>query len=111
MWGGFRVGRRCSVLIIHESESCVVALHDGFDRLCIRRFELSDEGLSVEDWYDGDAVSYVHLAENADPRIVSVEGACEVSVKGHQYSTEYNKFHNGKVMEMYFNGYLKYRIR
>ena len=111
VWGGFRVGRRCRVMILHESANCIIALHDGFDRLCIRRFKLSEDGLAVEDWYDGDAVSYVHMAENADPRRISVEGACEVSMKDHQYSISYNKFHDGKVMEMHFNGYLKYKIR
>ena len=111
VWGGFRVGRRCRVLIIHESENCIAAVHDGFAGLCIRQFELSDDGLVVEDWYGGDAVSYVHVAENVDLRRISVEGACEVSMKNHQYSTEYNKFHDGKVMEMHFNGYLKYKIR
>ena len=111
VWGGFRVGRRCRVAVYEENDSVIVAGHNGFAKPCKRRFELSSEGFVIEDWYDGDAVSYVHLAEGVDPGRVDVNGAIAVNVNGCEYSTEYNKFHNGTVVEVHFNGYLKYTIR
>ena len=72
---------------------------------------MTSGGLVVEDWYDGEAVSYVHLAEGADESRVKVDGTKEIEIKPCKYSTEYNRFHNGKVMEIHFNGKLKYEIR
>ena len=111
VWGGFRIGRRCHTEITDDTEKTIVASHNGFVKTCRRRFEMTDEGLVVEDWYDGEAVSYVHLAEDADAERVCVEGASTIDMKPWEYSTEYNWFHEGKVMEIHFNGYLKYLIR
>ena len=43
----------------------IVADHNGFGKLCTRAFSIDDKGFTVEDWYDGSAVSYVHLAEGS----------------------------------------------
>lgn len=110
VWGGFRVGRRCDVRCKKEEVKSIEASHNGFEKTCKRRFEMTESGFVVEDWYDGEAVSYVHLAEGVDENKVIVEGAKSVEVKPWKYSTEYNRFHDGKVMEIYFNGYLKYSI-
>ncbi len=110
VWGGFRVGRRCRTEIVEDGEKLIEAWHDGFDRPCRRRFQVSENDFVVEDWYDGEAVSYIHLAEGADENRIRIEGATNVEIKDHQYSTEYNKFHSGRVVEMHFNGYLKYTI-
>jgi uncharacterized heparinase superfamily protein len=103
VWGGFRVGRRCQVKLIKQEENAIIASHNGFEKPCRRRFEILDDGFVVEDWYAGDAVSYIHLAEGVDPDRIDVCGATSVDLKDCQYSTEYNKFHNGKVLEIYFN--------
>lgn len=111
VWGGFRVGSRCRVEVIEDNENLVVASHDGFKKSCKRKFSISDEGFAVEDWYAGDAISYIHLAEGVDPKRIHVDGASDIRVKDCSYSTEYNKFHNGKVVEIHFNGHVKYTIR
>ncbi len=111
VWGGFRVGRRCQTEIIEETQKSIVACHDGFAKVCKRKFELSESGFVVEDWYADNAVSYIHLAEGTDPQRILVEGADSVEIKDYQYSTEYNRFHNGKVIEIHFTGYLKYIVR
>lgn len=72
---------------------------------------MNDGVFVVEDQYDGEAVSYVHLAEDIDPERIRVEGASAIDIKPWQYSTEYNRFHDGKVLAMHFNGKLKYAIR
>ena len=117
VWGGFRVGRRCHTdltdltdEIAGQARNEVVASHNGFGKACKRRFEMTNEGFVVEDWYDGEAVSYVHLAENADSDRIKVEGAISIETKPWKYSTEYNRFHDGKVVEISFEGHVIYQI-
>ena len=111
VWGGFRVGRRAKVSGIKVFEGSLEASHDGFGKACKRRFEMTSEGFTVQDWYDGEAASYLHLAECADAERVFVEGATTISVNPWKYSTEYNVFHEGTVIEIRFRDYLKYSIR
>ena len=110
VWGGFRVGKRCRTELTDLTDNVITASHDGFAKPCRRRFEMTDEGLVVEDWYDGEAVSYVHLAENADDKRLTVEEAKSIEVKPWKYSTAYNRFHDGKVVEIRFEGHVKYQI-
>lgn len=119
VWGGFRVGKRChtkveSVEFSDESQFIVDnirASHDGFSKPCGRTFSMKDGVFMVEDKYDGEAVSYIHLAEGADDKRISVEGANRIETKTWQYSTEYNQFHEGEVIEIRFKGHCKYTIQ
>ena len=72
---------------------------------------MKEDAFIVEDWYDGEAVSYVHLAEGADEKHIAVEGATSIEIKEERYSTEYNRFRPCKVMAIHFNGKMKYEIR
>ena len=110
VWGGFRVGRRAKVEILCCDSKEVVASHNGFGKACKRRFAMTETAFVVEDWYDGEAVSYVHLAEGIAPERVVVEGAKSVRVSPWKYSTEYNRFHDGTVVEILFEKHLKYTI-
>lgn len=111
VWGGFRVGRRCSTVIIESNNKYIEAAHDGFGSICRRLFEINDGGLNVEDWYDHEAISYIHLAEGVDESCVTVDSALSVNVKPWKYSVEYNRFKEGKVIEIRFNGHCKYTIQ
>ncbi len=111
VWGGFRVGRRCDVRCRMEDGRCIEALHYGFGKECKRRFEMDENQFVVEDWYDGEAVSYIHLAEGIDPDVVEINNAIKVERKECLYSTKYNKFCKGTVLEIYFSGHLKTRIK
>ena len=71
---------------------------------------MTESAFEVEDWYDGEAVSHVHLAEGVAPGRLVAEGAKSVQVKPWKYSTEYNRFHDGTVVEILFEKHLKYRI-
>lgn len=107
VWGGFRVGEHAKVTITNQSQNEFAAFHTGYGKTCKRCFKMSEEGFSVEDWYDGEAVSYVHLAENVNPEVVKVEGSADVVVEPCSYSTEYNTFHEGTMLKIQFKGYLK----
>ena len=111
VWGGFRVGKRCYTEITKDTENVIEAVHDGFGKECRRRFEINVGTFIVEDWFDGEAVSYIHLANEADEKQVKVEGALSVETKPWKYSTEYNRFIEGKVIEIRFKGYCKYTIQ
>ena len=112
VWGGFRVGKRCHTEITENTENTIIANHNGFSKPCKRKLEMTDNGFVVEDWYDDEAVSYIHLAEGADENRLKVndEGVIDIQMKPWKYSTEYNRFHNGKVMEIKFKNHLKYTI-
>ena len=111
VWGGFRVGKRCYTDITEDTDKTVEATHNGFAKPCKRRFELNADGFTVEDWYEGEAVSYVHLTTEADESRIKVEGAKEIEIKPWKYSVEYNRFIEGKVMEIKFQGHCKYTIQ
>lgn len=111
VWGGFRVGRRCRISGLRLTAYGLEASHNGYRKPCKRKFEMTEQGFTVEDWYDGEAVSYVHLAEGADAKRVKVEGALKVVTKPCEYSIEYNKFLKGTVMEISFKGHCKYTIQ
>lgn len=111
VWGGFRVGCRCYTEIIEDTENTIEAVHDGYGKECRRRFEMKDGSFKVEDWFDGEAVSYIHLAKGADENRVMVEDASSVETKLWKYSTEYNRFTEGKVIEIRFNGHCQYTIK
>lgn len=110
VWGGFRVGRRCHVEV-KESPEIISATHEGFAKPCGRAFSLKDGKFTVEDKYDGEAVSYIHLAEGVEEKRITIEGAERIEAKPWKYSTEYNQFHDGKVLEIFFKGQLRYTIQ
>lgn len=114
VWGGFRVGRRATISDVRcqmeEGRGFVEASHDGFGKECRRRFEMKDDSFIVEDWFDGNAVSYIHLAKDADINRIKVEGALNIETEDGLYSTEYNRFTECKVMKIHFMNHLKYKI-
>lgn len=110
VWSGFRVGRRCHAKV-SDHNNIIEASHNGFEKECRRRFTMTEEAFSVEDWYNGKAVSYVHLAEGMDASRIHIEGAEKMDTKPWKYSTSYNRFHTGIVLEMHFNGHLSYTIQ
>lgn len=111
VWGGFRVGKRCKVSLIKDSANEVSACHNGFAKSCSRTFRIENDAFIVEDQYDGNAISLIHLAQDADVNRICVEGASKIEVVDENYSVEYNRFLPCKVMKIYFAGKLKYTIR
>lgn len=113
VWGGFRIGRRARVFnekqTISNKGIMVEASHNGFGKLCKRKFEMTTNEFIIDDWFDGTAISHVHLAENINPNIEQKD--VNAIIKNDcLYSTEYNKFHKGTVIEMHFTGHLRFVI-
>ena len=110
VWGGFRVGKRCEVQIINDGDSCVVASHNGYDKPCIREFQINQQEFIIIDRYKGNAVSYIHLAPGVLSDVVQIEHAEKVDVCEDIISEEYNLFMDTKCLKIYFNDYCKYKI-
>ena len=111
VWGGFRVGKRCKTVILKDTDTEITAQHDGYGSPCKRTWKIEDGAFVVEDHFEGEAVSIVHLAEGVSHDRVKVEGAVKIEVEDVEYSTEYNRFHKGKVIKIHFNGMCQYRIK
>jgi len=111
VWGGFRVGKRCKVTLQKDTEAEVIASHDGYGKPCQRRFAMKDGAFVVDDIYDGEAVSLIHLAAHSDMNRIHIDGATDVRVEERKYSVEYNRFIDCKTMEIHFNGKLRYTIQ
>lgn len=122
VWGGFRVGRRAKVTLVHDTTDRIEAEHDGYGRPCRRIFLLTDDRLQIEDVIDTDAVSHIHLWKEED--IVSanhnevitthcrieISNAVKVTVREEKVSTEYNRFCSIKVVDIQFRNNVVYSI-
>lgn len=126
-WGGFRVGRRATTTVLLDTESKILAQHDGYGQsnLHQREFILDDNGFRVRDNIQhNQAISLLHLAP--DVKILSVSltevrvssgfvidiiGAQQVLVKEDYISRRYNQMEPIRVLEIMFSGHLEYIIR
>lgn len=110
VWGGFRVGKRCKTQIIRDEKLRVVASHNGYDKPCIREFQIKQHEFIIIDRYKGEADSYVHLAPGISPDVVHVEHAEEMEICDDMVSDEYNRFKETKCLKIKFKDYCKYKI-
>lgn len=111
VWGGFRVGKRCKTVILKDTITEITAQHDGYGSPCKRTWRIEDGAFVVEDCFEGNAISIVHLAEGISPDRIKVIGSVRIEVEDEDYSTEYNRFHKGKVIKIHFNGMCRYVIK
>lgn len=126
VWGGFRVGSRATVSVNCEetidNSSVIEASHNGFDKPCKRRFEITEDAFAIEDFYGGEGVSYIHLAPEV--KVQSVEqdcvkttnavirqyGASKMEIKNVEVATEYNQLKPTTCVAIHFKEKLKYII-
>ena len=111
VWGGFRVGKRCKVTIELESNTIIKASHKAYKNRWQRIFRITNKEFAIEDYYDGDAVSYIHLPANADESRIRIEGATHIDVEQGKYATAYNTLLDCKIIKIKFNGKLRYSIQ
>lgn len=110
IWGGFRVGKRCQTKILKETTCELVAEHKGYGTACRRKWILNKGCLTVEDYFGGEAISFIHLAAGIDPKQVKIEGANRINILDTQYSTNYNRLIGGKTIVIQFTNQTKYSI-
>lgn len=114
VWGGFRVSRRARINDI----TCITANGD----IHKRQFVLTSTGIIITDIVSAPAVSRIHLSPDVtilecDNNIIhtnladiKITGAQSIKAVDCMVSTEYNKFHNTKCIEISFDNQLQYTI-
>ena len=126
VWGGFRVAGRARVKILQDSDSLIVASHDGYGHRAIhsRSFRLETGTFSIQDTCNTskNTVSRIHFAP--DVRIISadnssivtykatirIEGDARLVINDVETSVEYNETKAGKVAEISFRNSLVYTL-
>jgi hypothetical protein len=90
VWGGFRVGRRCKVNIVADSDNQLIAELSTGHR---RQFKIDDTGLTITDTIPSGCMgtSYIHLAHNISPDIVKIYGGGRTVITPVEVATQYNK--------------------
>lgn len=111
VWGGFRVGKRAKVTILEDSPTYVKAYHSGYKKKCYRTFSMVDGRFIVEDQFEGDAISYLHLPADVDLDRIKIENSLSIEIKNGKASKEYNTFYDILILEIHFCNYLKISIQ
>ena len=111
VWGGFRVGKRCKTTVLQDSATELIAEHNGYGINCQRRWTFENGCLTIEDRFDGDGISYIHLAAGVDSKRVRIEGAKSIEILDTQYSVTYNQFIDNKTIAIHFKGVCRYSIK
>lgn len=126
-WGGFRVGRRARTSVLLDTESKILAQHDGYGQsnLHQREFILDDNGFRVrDDIQHNQATSLLHLAptvkilsasltevKTSSGFVIDIIGAQQVVVKEDHISRRYNQMEPISVLEIVFSEQVEYVIR
>jgi len=128
VWGGFRVGKRAKVKIIGESDSQLVAEHDGyhhnFETLHKRSFIFADDMIEISDdigTCSGLLLFHFHpdcLVELLDEKIIRIEGigrivlenANNLSLIQYEYANGYNNYLKASKLVANFRNSVKTSI-
>lgn len=126
VWGGFRVAGRARVKILQDSDSLIVASHDGYGHRAIhsRSFRLETGTFSIQDTCNTskNTVSRIHFAPDVriisadnssivtDKATIRIEGDARLVINDVETSVEYNETKAGKVAEISFRNSLVYTL-
>ena len=127
VWAGHRVGKRAITKITEDTDSCVIASHDGYFRRfgvnhkrCIRLTE--SEVLIEDNVTKGEAVANFHFHPDEEIQIfgnevrgkdfvLTFEKALSLNLITSHYSPKFNVRIDNKSLEVVFNENLITRIR
>ena len=127
VWGGFRIGKRAKVKVLSDTESEVMAEHNGFKGyIHQRKFAINDEVFTINDEIIGnntaECISYIHFAPDIELLAMSsteirtnranivVSGAISIDIINDFVSIEYNRLKPSKTIKILFDRSLTYRI-
>ncbi len=118
VWAGHRVGKRAQTKITEDTDSCVIASHDGYfkrfginHRRCIR---LNETEIFIEDNVTrGEGTAHFHFHPNEEIEIsgkevrgkdfvMMFENALSLQLKASHYSPEFNVRIENKSLEVTF---------
>lgn len=126
VWGGFRVAGRARAKILQDSDSLIVASHDGYGHRAIhsRSFRLETGTFTIQDTCNTskNTVSRIHFAPDVriisadnssivtDKATIRIEGDARLVITDVETSVEYNETKAGKVAEISFRNSLVYTL-
>ena len=128
VWSAFRVGNRARCKVLHQSENCILAEHNGYESLGIihrRKFELIDDVVCFEDVLIGtkiDACANFHFFDSIAPYVISetkiknenfimeFEGSTDVEIKSYKASLGFNNLETRYKLSVKFNSELNTQI-
>lgn len=127
VWGGFRLGHRAEVTLIHDEPDRLTASHDGYgkDKVHTRTFAMYADSLSISDVVPSGctAVSYIHFSPDVailsfskgriltDRGVVEISGADDVEVQQAEVSRRYSGSRPAAVAMVRFVGSMSYTIK
>jgi uncharacterized heparinase superfamily protein len=128
VWSAFRVGNRARCKVLHQSENCILAEHDGYEALGIihrRKFKLIDDVVCFQDVLIGtkiDAFANFHFFDSIEPHVISetkiknenfimeFEGSTDIQIKTYEASLGFNKLEQRYKLSVKFASELRTQI-
>lgn len=130
VWGGFRVGNRANILIHEDSDTNLVASHDGYLKslkaIHERSFTFSPLSVTIIDTVTKDlnceSIAYFHLypgiefivndtcLEMVEVGVIKFSGLSKLEYSNFNFANGYNKYLMGTVFKIYFNNKLETKI-
>ncbi|MEO6722066.1 MAG: alginate lyase family protein [Ferruginibacter sp.] len=129
VWSGFRVGKRAKVILENESQSSMVATHDGyvhnFGVLHKRYFNFDINSISILDEIgDKNGKAFLHFHPDCEIEIISanainiaqfaeitIEGANQLSFGKYEYADGFNQYRQADKLEIDFDKKLNTLIK
>ncbi|MEM1002628.1 MAG: alginate lyase family protein, partial [Bacteroidota bacterium] len=113
VWGGFRVGRRAKIIQLKESENCIKAVHNGYNKIGChhqRTFLFSASTMLIEDLIIGNksGVAFLHFHPDVavslnnqqlygDTWEIQFEESTTVNLEPYQFALGFN--HTQKALK------------
>jgi len=117
VWGGFRVANRARVIDIKEGNNFIEATHNGYGKvLHSRKWIFKNDRVIVEDRLNGNSygIARLHFHPNVSKSDIVKYIPCilntDYSYSIYQFSSEFNKNINSKIISIKFQKTLKIEI-
>lgn len=123
VWSGFRVGERAKTTVLEESESSILAVHDGYPKNHKRAwFFLENEIVISDKTKCANSKAYLHLHPKVEILVIGddfvntnvinlqFEGHSSIIVKDCKYAPQFNDYLDAKKIEIHFEHEMVTRI-
>lgn len=117
VWGGFRVGKRATTTIELLTEATLIARHNGYSGSHRRKFELTENELTITDDCPHESVARLHfnhdcVVELSDQQVtgpgfkITWSPALHAALSEYRQATGFNQLQTAQVLEITFSGVL-----
>lgn len=123
VWSGFRVGKRAKTTVLEETESSIVAIHDGYPKNHERAWRFANNEIVFSDKIKCiNNKAYLHLHPSVDILDIGdnfvktslvnfqFERHAKINIQDYKYAPEFNVHLDSKKIEIIFERELVTRI-